>query len=252
MPYLTLMYHDVVAAGAEDSSGFHMPGAASYKLSCERFEAHLDAIEAAVGKDHVGVVEQGDSHQDRMVLLTFDDGGVSAATTVGPLLARRGWRGYFFVTTDRIGTAGFVTADDVRELARQRHVIGTHSCSHPRVMADLSPSEIVSEWTRSRDILSTLVGNEVRVGSVPGGHYSRRVAEAAAASGLHVLFTSEPTLRVCEVDGCRIFGRYQMRRTTTSRVVGALAGGRASARWRQSIARHVKKAARKTCGPLYA
>jgi peptidoglycan/xylan/chitin deacetylase (PgdA/CDA1 family) len=252
MPYLTLMYHDVVLIGAEESSGFQIPGAASYKLSREHFEKHLDAVEEAVGKAHVGLVGAGQTGSDWVVLLTFDDGGISASTTIGPLLARRGWRGHFFVTTDRIGTTGFVSADDVRELSRQGHIIGSHSRTHPRVMSDLPPADLASEWAESRKRLSEIIGVEVRVASVPGGHYSKRVAAAAAASGLKVLFTSEPTLRVADVEGCRVLGRYTIRRSTPARVVRALAGGRAPARWRQGLARNMKEAARRTCGPVYA
>ena len=39
-----LMYHDVVAAGDEDSSGFPGRDAALYKVTPETFAAHLDAI----------------------------------------------------------------------------------------------------------------------------------------------------------------------------------------------------------------
>ena len=42
-----LMYHDVVAAGAEDSSGFPGRDAALYKVTPEMFAAHLDAITEA-------------------------------------------------------------------------------------------------------------------------------------------------------------------------------------------------------------
>ena len=38
------MYHDVVAAGDEDTSGFPGRDAALYKITPEAFAAHLDAI----------------------------------------------------------------------------------------------------------------------------------------------------------------------------------------------------------------
>jgi hypothetical protein len=39
-----LMYHDIVAAGDEDTSGFPGRDAALYKITPEAFAAHLDAI----------------------------------------------------------------------------------------------------------------------------------------------------------------------------------------------------------------
>ncbi len=42
MRLVALMYHDVVPAGAEDSSGFPGPDAALYKLDRQAFARHLD------------------------------------------------------------------------------------------------------------------------------------------------------------------------------------------------------------------
>ena len=39
-----LMYHDVVPAGAEDTSGFPGRDAALYKVTPELFDTHLEAI----------------------------------------------------------------------------------------------------------------------------------------------------------------------------------------------------------------
>ena len=52
------------------------------------------------------------------------------------------------------------------------------------------------EWSESRQRLEDMLGHAVTVGSVPGGYFSRAVAEAAAEAGLQVLFTSEPTTRI--------------------------------------------------------
>jgi len=45
-----------------------------------------------------------------------------------------------------------------------------------------------------------------------GGYFSAQVARAAAAAGLTALFTSEPEIRVREVDGCAVLGRFAIRR----------------------------------------
>src|SRR5439155_279734 len=135
------------------------------------------------------------------VLLTFDDGGASAYGCVADLLEGAGWRGHFFITTDYLGTPGFVGGAQIRELAGRGHVIGTHSCSHPTRMARCSWDRLIGEWSRSAQALAEVLGEPVRVGSVPGGAFARRVAAAAAAAGLTALFTSEPTVRCRVVDG---------------------------------------------------
>ena len=136
MKATSLMYHDVVEGEDPDSSGFPGGAAALYKLPRTAFERHLEAIAAAGGRPQVAAVEGWDSGQS--LFLTFDDGGVSASNVIAPLLDKYQWRGHFFMTTNWIGRPGFLSADQLRELARRGHVIGTHSSSHPTRMSDLS------------------------------------------------------------------------------------------------------------------
>src|SRR2546426_622750 len=71
----TLMYHDIVPRGAEDSSGFPGGDAASYKLTPAQFDAHLDAIARRAGV--------------APPVMTFDDGGDSARSAADALARRR-------------------------------------------------------------------------------------------------------------------------------------------------------------------
>src|SRR6476659_11173864 len=149
------MYHDIVAAGDEDSSGFPGRDAALYKITPEIFAAHLDAIAST-------------ATAALAPLITFDDGGKSAIAAA-QMLEERGWRGWFFVTTNYIGTRGFLSAADIRQLASRGHVVGSHACSHPLRMGHCSRPQLIEEFSRSRSVLSDLVGSDVRVASVPGG-----------------------------------------------------------------------------------
>jgi peptidoglycan/xylan/chitin deacetylase (PgdA/CDA1 family) len=252
MTTVVLMYHDVLDGNARDSSGFPGPAAGRYKLAKDRFVGHLEAIREVAGAGGVGVLRCGSQLELPRVLLTFDDGGVSALTIVEPLLSREGWRGHFFITTDYVGTRGFVGANDIRSLHDRGHVIGSHSCSHPPRMAALSREAMIREWAESRKVLSDLTGADVVVGSVPGGSYSRRVAEAAAAAGIRVLFTSEPTASVADVDGCRVFGRYHLLHTSPPRFAGRVVEGDFLSRSSQALGWTVRKAVRQVMGRAYA
>ena len=207
-PY-PLMYHDVVVPGGEDASGFAGPAAARYKLTPDQFGEHLRAIARAV---------------DTPPLLTFDDGGASAMR-VADALERAGWRGMFFVTAAYIDQPGFLTLAQMRDLRRRGHTIGTHSWSHPAGMFRLSPAELAAEWQRSTEALSEALGERILAASVPGGSYSRRVGDAVAAAGVHVLFTSRPAGASVRHGSLTIAGRYAVRRTTTARRAAAVASG---------------------------
>ena len=242
----SIMYHDVVENGDFESSGFPGEGAHVYKLRCEDFARHLDAIAAA----NVKVATVRDL-KGSPVLLTFDDGGVSFHHPIADLLEERGWRGHFFITTDRIGTPGFLSENELRDLHRRGHVIGSHSCSHPTRMAALPRAALDREWRQSVARLSGLLGEPVRVASVPGGYYSRQVGESAAAAGIQMLFTSEPTALASTLNGCLVLGRYVIQRGMEPAWSGGFAAGRRAQCWRQTALWKVKRVAKMLGGSAY-
>lgn len=246
---LAIMYHDVVAGEVWDSSGFPGAARATYKLTREDFARHLDAILQAAPKIHTPLAESRDLAPG--VLLTFDDGGISFHEFISDMLEERGWRGHFFITTDRIGTAGFVSKEQIRDLRRRGHVIGSHSCSHPSRMSKLTEPQLRYEWMESKRVLEGILSEPVLIASVPGGYYSRLVGATADQAGIHTLFDSEPTPVVRLQGRCRLIGRYIIRRGMTPAVSAAIATGRLSPRLRQSLLWNVKKVAKWLTGDLY-
>jgi peptidoglycan/xylan/chitin deacetylase (PgdA/CDA1 family) len=251
MRALAIMYHDIVENEDFASSGFPGAGAHVYKLRREDFERHLEAIRAAVSADAVSRIASRRQWSGAPVFLTFDDGGISALDPTCGLLERYGWRGHFFVTTRLIGTPGFMSASEVRELHRRGHVVGSHSVSHPGRMAALPRAQIDREWRESLATLSEIAGEPVRVASVPGGFYSREVARSAAAAGIEVLFTSQPAAATYMVDGCLVLGRYVVQRGMGPEWSAAFAAGRRGARWRQAALWKAKGMAKALGGDAY-
>ena len=256
MPTISLAYHDVVPRGAFESSGFSSADPAGdpqhlYKFEIQDFEAHLDAIDVTCGhllrQRQTALTLNG---AREAVFLHFDDGGKSA-TTVGQLLAVRGWRGHFWITTDRIGNSGFVSADDILGLIDQGHVVGSHSCSHPLLMGQLSDAELDREWRESLEALSEISQRRICVASVPGGDCPERVVAAAARSGVQLLFNSEPTMVMSQRAGCTILGRYSIKRSTSPREAAAIASGARRPRYRQWALWNAKKLAKRAGGSYW-
>jgi len=241
------MYHDVVEPGGDQTSGISGADADLYKLDRADFRRHLDAI-AALGRDRVRTCR--DPWSDASVFLTFDDGGASAPW-IAQQLERYGWRGHFFITTDWIGKPAFVTAADVRSIAAAGHVIGSHSVSHPLRLSALPVDEIARQWRASVDALADILGAPVMVASVPGGFYSKAVGEAAAATGIRTLFTSEPTEKCSKVSDCALLGRFFVQKRTPPEIAASFAGGSAGPRRRQAMIWKLKKAAKALGGDLY-
>lgn len=253
MRAISLMYHDVVSRDERDSSGFPDADAALYKISPERFRKHIQSIHSATKTRPLTVFDlEGQPKTSNPFFLTFDDGGISAFTTIAGILEEAGWRGLFFVTAGCVGQKSFMNAAQIRELHRRGHVIGSHSLSHPLRMSHCTWDEMIKEWSVSIKMLSEIVGERVRVASVPGGHYSRQVAQSAAQSGIDLLFTSEPTASTRKVDDCTVLGRYVIRRWTSPEAAAAIASGSVAPRLRQTIFWNAKKILKAVGGDYYS
>lgn len=246
---VVLLYHDVTPAGQEDVSGFAGAGAARYKLTPQDFGAHLNAIASTTLMPPRACAPEL-CNRSRDWLITFDDGGSSSLNPIADELEERGWRGWFFITTDRLDTPGFLTRAQVQELHRRGHLIGSHSCSHPLRLSHCSPEEQFREWHASRSELEAILGVSVTCGSVPGGFFSRSVAHAADRAGLRLLFTSEPMTTPSLIGNCQIQGRFTVYRGMAPTAATALLRS-AWPRWRQSAWWTTKKLAKSLGGETY-
>ena len=241
-----LIYHDVVARAGREQTGFGGPLAARYKLAPDRFEEHLDRM-THWGVE-IGALDGGTGRPQ--AVLTFDDGGASALDAASAL-DRRGWHGHFFVTTERIGTPGFLGGGDIQDLVARGHVVGSHSHTHPTYMGRLSPERIRTEWERSADVLGDLLGERPWAASVPGGYLTGRVIDAAAAAGYRLLMTSEPTAREHHSVGMTVMGRYTTWDTTRARQAAGYARGAMAPRARLWVEWNAKRVPKRLSPRLY-
>ncbi|HEU5256002.1 MAG TPA: polysaccharide deacetylase family protein [Vicinamibacterales bacterium] len=204
---VSLLFHDVYESSPSES-GFRSPAADRYKLSLPEFEAQLDRL-ARLRSPKPSL----SGNETRIpAVVTVDDGGISFYTVIADRLEALGLHAQCFVSTDCIGERGFLTPEQIRELDARGHTIGTHSASHPTRFSALTTSDMRREWSDSRQRLEDIVDHPITVGSVPGGYFSRAVAEAAAYAGLQTLYTSQPTSRPSMFDGLRVIGRFTIRR----------------------------------------
>ena len=243
-----IMYHDVIDRDF-DESGWSGSAAARYKLRRADFEEHLKAL-AGDGVWNAVLVTSDPGLQAHAFYFTVDDGG-ACSIYIADRLEARGWRGHFFITTNQIGKPGFASRRAIRELHDRGHGIGSHSASHPDWMSELPDEELSDEWQQSARVLAEILGEPVIIGSVPGGFYAPRVAKAALASGIRILFTSEPTMAISVVDGCRVLGRFAVRRGDLPAKAAALIWGQGPSRIQQSLAWTMKGLVKRHARPLW-
>jgi peptidoglycan/xylan/chitin deacetylase (PgdA/CDA1 family) len=245
----TLLYHDVVADRQWSASGFSGGAADIYKLDSDVFRDHVERLHSS-GLEG-SLLSRATSGSSRRFVMTFDDGGVSALTTIAPAIERFGWRGYFFMTTGWLGAPGFLDRGQLRELRSRGHAIGSHSETHPLRMSACSNRQLLDEWTSSLERLADVLGERPSTASIPGGAYSHAVAEAAGRAGIKVLFTSEPTARSWEVGNVTCLGRFTIWRGMPADRAVALARGHGIETVRQRVAWDSKKVAKAVLGPAY-
>jgi peptidoglycan/xylan/chitin deacetylase (PgdA/CDA1 family) len=124
------------------------------------------------------------------VFVTFDDSNSSDFAIALPELLRRGMRASFFVVSERIDLPGYLSVDQVRELARAGMVIGSHGTRH-RPWAQLSGRELDEELNASRRRLAEVLGQAVDQAACPFGSYNRRVLQQLRAAGYTKVYTSD-------------------------------------------------------------
>lgn len=229
-----LMFHDVLPEGRPlGESGFTGPGPDRYKIRRPLFEAMVRRAAAA------GTV------------LTFDDGGCSALDVVAPVLAEHGLRGEFFLTTERLGTPGFLDHRQVGELAAAGHIVGSHSHTHPERMPALSDEQVLAEWRTSIAVLEDAIGMPVERASVPNGFTNRVVEEAAQEAGIRTLYVSAPTRRRRTVRGMHVVGRFAVLAVDGPRAALSLAADGLPPRLRQQARWYALAAPKQLLGTRY-
>jgi len=123
------------------------------------------------------------------VCITLDD-GTCDHMAAGDLLNELGLKGTFFIITERLGRKNCLTHDQVTQLARQGHRIGSHTVSHCH-LTKLNRAELDEELIKSKQILEDLTGNTIDWLALPGGMYNPFVLNRAFALGYSVFRTMD-------------------------------------------------------------
>jgi len=234
-----LMYHGIGAPPRPERTG------ARYHIEASALAAQLAALGEleAAGRPVISL--------DRMlaggdgVVLTFDDGEASCRQAADAI-ATRGWSATIYVTSGFMDTAGYLTAADVRALARDGFTIGAHGATH-RYLTDLDDRELDAELRGAREVLERAAGVPVLHLALPGGRGDARVAAAARRAGYASLATSRVGLNPSGTD------RFALRRVAVVDDLGlrrfaALARGDTRAYARDQLVGGVLDTAKKVLG----
>lgn len=184
MGWVCLMYHDILP-----EVGTRGGGPERFTVTSSNFEAMLETI-ASEGYHGCTLTEALDEPAGSRVAITFDDGNAGQFEHGARLLAKHGMTATFFVTTDWVGTPGFVSWDGLRSWKAAGMSIQSHTKSHPH-LSTVSRAELDEELVASKAALDDRLEQETRVLALPGGDRPRRAwYPAFASAGYSVVATS--------------------------------------------------------------
>jgi peptidoglycan/xylan/chitin deacetylase (PgdA/CDA1 family) len=173
-----------------------------YRVGTARFEEQLRLATLLGG----GAVTTNDwLAGTRGVIYTFDDGLSSDYTVAFPTLARGGGRADFFVNPAQVGTPGYATWAQLREMADGGMSIQSHGLDHRHFLTELSPYHLREELRRSRLEIEERIGRPVTLLAPPGGRRPARLEQIAIECGYTHVLDSRPA-RI-ESETARTFGR---------------------------------------------
>tara|TARA_B110000008_G_C16969836_1_gene563482 strand:+ start:1786 stop:2526 length:741 start_codon:yes stop_codon:yes gene_type:complete len=125
----------------------------------------------------------------RSICLTFDDGYSSDYDLVLPELKRIKATATFFIVTDLLGTPGYLTEQQVRDLSEAGMQIGSHSKSHPNFLT-MTPEERLDELRGSKLILENIIGKEISTFAFPFGFCDEACTQAVFTAAYSICCTS--------------------------------------------------------------
>lgn len=185
---LVLMYHAIpkrtgdVLVGAEEH----------YSIALSDFNKQLDVIADLCGpptsvRNLLATPKPGPS-----VAITFDDGHETNFDAVTAIAEKSG-SAELFVNPATVGTPGFLSWHQLRELASLGASVQSHSLNHV-FLDELSPDEVWRELVESKQRIEDNVGAEVTILAPPNGRMPAGLVQTARRAGYSAVCSSRAGL----------------------------------------------------------
>jgi peptidoglycan/xylan/chitin deacetylase (PgdA/CDA1 family) len=126
----------------------------------------------------------------KALILSYDDGRTEDRQLV-KLMNKYGLTGTFHLNSNKLGTAGYLTKEEIKQLYKG-HEVSVHSANHPN-LTTLSKIDIVYEVVEDRKELERLISYPVRGMAYPFGNNNEFVIDAIKGLGIEYARTVNDT-----------------------------------------------------------
>lgn len=182
-----LMYH---AIPLESTSNGDLDYDPHYAVNVLDFTRQMKFIS---DKNMQGSKIAGRSAEENHVYITFDDGHLTNYTQAFPILQACGFTAEFYINTATVGTPGYVTWDQLREMHKAGMAIESHGHDH-FLMNALSEEAVQSQLQQSFDLIAQEIGSSPTVFSPPGGRMHPAMQYLVPEIGFQYVAYSKPGL----------------------------------------------------------
>ena len=114
----------------------------------------------------------------------------------------------------------WLSADNIKDLRQQGHIIGLHSYSHPTVMIKKNYLEQLNEYTTNKRQLENVIKEEIAAVSYPCNSYNADTLKCMRELGMRIGF------RANMADVCLEESRYEYPRNDHANIIKAMEGTR--------------------------
>ena len=163
-----LCYHQIRDWKPKDSKS-----AKDYIVPVETFKSHLKMLadsgyQTILPDQYYAYLNLGAPLPEKPIMLTFDDTEENQYAIAAPEMEKYGFKAVYFIMTVSLGRPKYMSKDQVKQLSKAGHVIGSHTWDHQNVKK-YKGDDWVTQIEKPTKTLEAITGKKVEHFAYPFG-----------------------------------------------------------------------------------
>ncbi len=174
-PEIPILCYHRIAEGRNDA----------YSVSPQTFASHLQALAdsgytAILPEELHDYLLYNEPLPEKPFMVTFDDSRAEHIEIAAPELEKHNFRGAFFIMTVTYNKKGYMTTEQIAELAKRGHRVGLHSWDHVMATKYTDSTVWAKQVIEPKKKLEEIIGQSIRYWAYPNGVYNHGAAKELA------------------------------------------------------------------------
>ncbi|HKB43804.1 MAG TPA: polysaccharide deacetylase family protein [Chitinophagaceae bacterium] len=123
----------------------------------------------------------------RPIVISFDDTRVEQYSVARDEMNKYGFKGVYFIMTVSLGRPGYMTKDQVKQLADEGNIIGSHTWNHSNVK-HYSVQDWITQIDKPSQELEKITGKPIKYFAYPFGLWNKEAIEQLKQRGFKAAF----------------------------------------------------------------